>query len=63
MNQTFIEMQEDTDLEYRINAIAMRLGTAPTPDERRVAWSELCRLHALRSPETVSKMEGDRGLS
>jgi hypothetical protein len=53
----------DADLEFRIDAAALRLHTAPTPDERKTAWAELRRLHALRTPERVAQMEIQRGLA
>lgn len=51
------------DLEARIDQQALLLHTAPTPDERRAAWFELTRLHALRSPQRIAEMEGEAGLS
>lgn len=50
------------DLESRIDLQALLLHTAPTPDERRAAWDELTRLHAMRSPEKIQRMEEQRGL-
>lgn len=53
----------DAELEARIDTLAIRLHTAETPGERRVAWSELRRLHALRSSERVQEMEEEKGLA
>jgi hypothetical protein len=52
-----------SDLEARIDIQAMLLHTAPTPDERRVAWGELTRLHAMRSPRRIAEMESEAGLA
>jgi hypothetical protein len=58
MNQPFVEL----DLESQIDWQAHQLHTAKTPDERRVAWDRLKRLHSLRTPEHVEQMELARGL-
>lgn len=50
------------DLEARIDQQALWLHTAPTPDERRAAWFELTRLHALRSPRRIQEMEEAAGI-
>jgi hypothetical protein len=50
------------DLERRIDHQALLLHTAPTPAERRAAWAELRRLHAMRSPERIDAMERERAL-
>lgn len=50
------------ELENRIDYQAMLLHTAETPDERRAAWSELTRLHAMRSPARIEQMESTAGL-
>jgi hypothetical protein len=52
----------DADLEARIYQQALLLHTAPTPDERRAAWYELTRLHAMRSPQRIAEMESEAGL-
>lgn len=52
----------DADLESKIDREAMRLHTAETPGERRMAWDELKRLHELRSPERIRDMEDEKGL-
>jgi hypothetical protein len=52
----------DDDLEAQIDYQAMLLHTAPTADERRVAWSELTRLHGMRSAGRVAEMEREAGL-
>jgi len=52
----------DDALEQRIDHQVLILHTATTPAERRAAWAELTRLHALRSPERISQMERERGL-
>lgn len=36
---------------------------APTVEGRLDAWAELVRLHKLRAPETVERMEMERGLA
>ena len=51
------------DLESRIDHQVLLLRTGNTPAERRSAWSELQRLHALRSPERIREMEEERGLA
>jgi len=57
------EFSSSSDLERRIDHQAMLLHTVLTPDERRTAWAELTRLHAMRSPERVAAMEAERGLA
>jgi hypothetical protein len=52
----------DAELERRIDFQAGLIATALTPDELRAAWLELTRLHALRSPEQVERMERDIGI-
>lgn len=54
-------MQGST-LEERIDHQALLLHTAPTPEERRAAWEELKRLHAMRTPRRVRQMEDEAGL-
>ena len=54
--------QTQGDLEQRIDYQALLLHTAATPDERRSAWDELKRLHALRTPERIEEMERERGI-
>lgn len=61
-------MKQETDmqgstLEGRIYHQAFLLHTAKTPHERRIAWNELRRLHAMRSPEQIASMEERRGLA
>lgn len=51
-----------TDLERAIDGAVLRLHTSPTVEGRREAWAELTRLHEMRSPETVERMERARGL-
>lgn len=50
------------DLERAIDGAVLRLHTSPTVEERREAWADLVRLHAMRTPETVERMEIERGL-
>jgi len=50
------------ELENRIDHQAMLLHAAATPDERRTAWSELTRLHGLRSAKRVEQLEAAAGL-
>jgi hypothetical protein len=52
----------DADLESQIDYQVLLLHTAPTPDERRVAWAELTRLHGMRSAGRVAEMEEAAGL-
>jgi hypothetical protein len=52
----------DADLEARIDYQADLLRQDITGDEKRVAWSELVRLHGMRSPERVAVMEREAGL-
>lgn len=52
----------DAELERRIDFQAGLIATALTPDEQRSAWEELKRLHGLRSPERIERMERERGL-
>lgn len=52
----------DEGLERRIDYQALLLHSAPTPAERRTAWSELKRLVAQRSPERIARMEREQGL-
>ena len=56
-------LPSDLDLENRIDAAALLLHTAPTPDERRAAWETLKHLVALRTPQRVAQMEAERGLA
>lgn len=53
----------DRDLEFLIDEQALRLHTVDTPNERRMAWDELRRLHTMRSPERIRDMEEERGLA
>lgn len=50
------------DLERAIDGAVLRPHTSPTVEGRREAWAELTRLHEMRSPETVERMERARGL-
>lgn len=52
----------DEDLERQIDYQALLLHSGKTRGERQSAWSELRRLHALRSPGRVAEMELERGL-
>lgn len=52
----------DWHIEAAIDAATMRLHTEPTVEGRRDAWAELTRLHEMRSPETVERLERERGL-
>ncbi len=54
-------MDAAATLETAIDVAALRLHTAPTTEIRREAWAELTRLHEMRSPETVERMERARG--
>lgn len=57
------DASSSSDLEARIDYQALLLHTAATLDERRCAWSELTRLHAMRSPQRVTAMEREAGLA
>lgn len=50
------------DVETRLSWAALRLSTAKTREGRIAAWAELQRLHGLRSPLQVARMERKRGL-
>jgi len=50
-------VRDDNSLERSIGHQAMLLHTAQTPNERRAAWNELTRLHAMRSPQRIAEME------
>lgn len=52
----------DLDLESQIDWNAHLLHTAPTPEERRVAWDRLKVLHAMRTTERIHEMEAMQGL-
>jgi hypothetical protein len=52
----------DIELERRIDHQADLLREDRSPDENRVTWLELTRLHALRSRDRVEQMERERGL-
>jgi hypothetical protein len=56
------DLGSSSDLESRIDYWALVLHTAPTPDERRVAWGALKLLHSQRTPARVAEMEGEAGL-
>jgi hypothetical protein len=56
------DASRDADLESRIDFQALLLHTAPTADERRVAWAELTRLHGMRSAGRVQQLEREQGL-
>jgi hypothetical protein len=58
-----LDASSGSDLESRIDYQALLLHTAPTPAERRSAWFELTRLHAMRSPQRIAEMEGEAGLA
>lgn len=53
----------DAELERRIDLQALLLHTVKTPAERATAWSELKRLHTLRSPQRIAQMEREAGLA
>lgn len=55
-------LNADEMLEMRIDQQALLLHTCETPDERRAAWEELKRLHAMRSPQQIEALERARGL-
>ncbi len=52
----------DDELERRIDQQRKLLREDRSPDENRATWLELTRLHALRSPERIERMESERGL-
>jgi hypothetical protein len=53
----------DRELENRIDHAALLLHTAPTPDERRMAWETLKHLVGQRTPERVREMEVEQGIA
>ena len=55
-------VDEDAELERRIERAQMRLCFAQGKRMRREAWDELSRLIKQRSPEQIAKMEEDLGL-
>lgn len=57
------EHHVDLDLESQIDWQAHLLHTSKTPDERKSAWTQLKRLHAMRTPERVAEMEREAGLA
>jgi hypothetical protein len=60
-NAPILEIVPD-ELENRIDIQVLILYTAETPAERRAAWDELTRLHAMRSPARIGQMEKSAGL-
>ncbi len=54
---------EDLALEDRIELAYWRLQGTSDPDERRIHWDELKRLHQLRRAERVAQMEAEQGLA
>lgn len=52
----------DASLETALALAAIRLQTATTPKRRREAFAEMQRLHRLRTPGQVARMEKARGL-
>lgn len=58
----FSSQLESDDLEARIAQQAALLREDRSPDENRVTWLELTRLHAMRSPRRIQEMEIEAGL-
>lgn len=54
--------ESDAKLERQIETAVLRCSTATNPKDRRYWWDELKRLHALRSPEQIERMERERWL-
>lgn len=54
--------QVDADLESEIDAAYERMIHAPTDEESKSAFHEMCLLIARRSPHQIQKMELDRRL-
>lgn len=52
----------DADLERQIAFQAGLIATALTRDEQLAAQDEVRRLHALRSPRQVERMEREIGI-
>lgn len=52
----------DADLERQIDFQHGLMVTSLTPAEQTVAWEEMKRLIAMRSPERVEQMEREAGL-
>jgi hypothetical protein len=52
-----------SELEARLALAAHMLASAPTRAERGAAWTELQRLHRLRTPAAVAAQERRLGLA
>lgn len=50
------------EIEAGIRAAAELMATADTRDARLTAWETLAWWHRRRSPETVRRLERERGL-
>lgn len=56
--ESFVELNLESQIDWQVHL----LHTSKTPEERKAAWSQLKRLHAMRTPERVAEMEKGRGL-
>lgn len=52
----------EIDVEAQLDRAAHLLHTAPTKADREAAWEQMKRLHEMRSPQQVERMEIERGL-
>lgn len=57
--EPFVELNLESQIDWQVHVLA----TATTPEERKAAWSQLKRLHAMRTPERVAEMEREAGLA
>lgn len=59
--QTHLPMSDEAR-QARIDTLSIMFQAAKTAARRRVIWEEIRELIRGRSPETVEKMEIERGL-
>lgn len=52
----------DARIERLITNTALRMQAAASPAARRYEWNKLQRLHRLRSPAQVERLERAKGL-
>lgn len=53
----------DSLLEIQIETACELMGVSNNEADRRAHWAELVRLVHQRSPETIARMEAERGLT
>jgi hypothetical protein len=56
-------LDADADLEIQIETACALMGASNNEADQRTHWVELVRLVHQRSPETVARMEAERGLT